>query len=81
MRNCKNCRKKCKYRGTAFKNMTIYCSERCPLEIEKECKAIATPEFRYVIEQLKQGSFEMGAVKGILQQAEVILNAADGILA
>lgn len=81
MRNCSNCRRKCESRGIAFKDMTIYCVERCPLEIQAECKAIATPDFRKVIADLKAGNFEMRGIKGILQQAECILNAADDIRA
>ena len=79
MKNCKNCRRKnCEYRNVAFKNMTIRCSEGCPMEIHNECKTIATPEFRSVIEQLRQNDNVIG-VRGILTQADCILNAADDI--
>ena len=45
MKNCRNCRKKnCEYKGKAFRNMTIYCSEHCVAEIKKECDEIATEE-------------------------------------
>lgn len=81
MKNCKNCRKKnCEYRGKAFKNMTIYCSGSCVKEIKEECDVIATEEFRNVIEALKNGNYQFAAVKGILKQAECILNVADNIM-
>lgn len=82
MKNCRSCRKKqCEYKGKAFKNMTIYCDERCVLEIKEECERIATEDFRRVIKELAEGNFEMPSVKGILRQAECILNAADGVMA
>jgi hypothetical protein len=80
MKNCKNCREKnCEYRGKAFKNVTIYCSENCVKEIKKECDLIATKEFRNVIETLKNANYNFPGVKGILKQAECILNIADNI--
>ncbi|MBR0542527.1 MAG: hypothetical protein IJK26_10060 [Clostridia bacterium] len=81
MKNCKNCKKNCEYRGVAFKNMTIRCSEGCPLEIHNECKEIATPEFREVFRQLKGRASVVAGVLGIVTQAEVILNAADDVRA
>lgn len=82
MKKCSNCRKKnCEYRGKAFKNMTIYCREHCVAELKKECDAIATETFRKAIEELKNGEYQKAAVKGILQQAECILNVADEIYA
>lgn len=82
MKNCRNCRKKqCEYRGKAFKNMIMYCDIRCALEIKEECEKIATEDFRKVVKELAEGNFEMPSVKGILKQAECILNAADGIMA
>lgn len=81
MKNCQNCRKtNCEYRNVAFKNMTIRCSEGCPLEIHKASQGIATPEFRKAIEQLRENPHPYGA-EGILIQAECILNAADDIRA
>ena len=55
--------------------MTIYCNEHCAAEIKAECDAIATEDFRKVIQTLKAGNFQL--VKGILTQAECILNVAD----
>lgn len=82
MKNCRNCKKKnCEYRGKAYKNMTIYCSENCVKEIKEECDAIATEEFRSVIKALQGGNYQIAAVKGILTQAECILNVADNIMA
>lgn len=82
MKNCKNCRKKnCEYRGKAYKNVTIYCSECCVKEIKEESDAIATEEFRRVIKSLQDGNYQLPAVKGILTQAECILNVADNIIA
>lgn len=82
MKNCKNCRKQsCEYRNKAYKNITIYCSERCVKEIKEECDAIATEDFRRVIKALQDGNYQMGSVKGILTQAECILNVADNIMA
>ena len=43
MKNCRNCRKQnCEYRGKAYKNMTITCSQVCVAELKKECDTIAT---------------------------------------
>lgn len=84
MKNCQNCRKtNCEYRNVAFKNMTIRCFEGCPLEIRKACQEIATPEFRKAIEQLRENSHLLcvHGAKGILVQAECILNAADDVRA
>lgn len=82
MKNCKNCRKKnCEYRGKAFKNMTIYCSQVCVAELKRECDEIATEEFRSVIKALQDGNYQLAAVKGILKQAECILNVADNVIA
>lgn len=79
MKNCRNCRKaNCEYRDVAFKNMSIRCSEGCPLEIHRVSQEIATPEFRTAIEQLRKNPRPYGA-EGILIQAECILNAADDI--
>lgn len=76
MKICDKCKKKnCTYRNIAFENMTIYCSEHCAAEIKAECDAIATEDFRKVIQALKAGNFQL--VKGILTQAECILNVAD----
>lgn len=81
MKNCKNCRKKnCEYRGKAFKNMTIYCSQVCVAELKRECDEIATEEFRSVIKALQDGNYQLAAVKGILTQAECILNVADNVM-
>ena len=81
MKNCRNCRKKnCEYKGRAFKNMTIYCSEHCVAEIKKECDEIATEEFRNVVNALRNGNYQMAGVKGILTQAECILNVADNVM-
>lgn len=72
------CKKKnCAYRDIAFKNMSIYCNEHCAAEIKAECDAIATEDFRKVIQALKAGNFQHAGVKGILIQAECILNVAD----
>lgn len=82
MKNCGNCKKKnCEYRGKLFKNMTIYCSQNCVAELKKECDAIATDDFRKVIEDLKSGNYQLAGVEGILIQAECILNVADNIYA
>ena len=82
MKNCITCKEKsCAYRGAAFKDLTIYCSEHCPKQLKNECEQIATPEFRATFEQLKNGGFELGSVNGILRQMTVILNAADDIRA
>ena len=82
MKNCRNCRKKkCEYKGKAFRNMTIYCSEYCVAEIKKECDEIATEEFRNVINALRNGNYQLAGVKGILTQAECILNVADNVMA
>ena len=76
MKICDKCKKKnCAYRNIAFKDMTIYCNENCAAEIKAECDAIATEDFRKVIQSLKAGNFQL--VKGILTQAECILNVAD----
>lgn len=81
MKNCKSCRNQnCEYRKKVFKNMTIYCSENCVKEIKEECNAIATEEFRSVIKALQDGNYQLAAVKGILRQAECILNVADNIV-
>ena len=81
MKNCKNCRKKnCEYRGKAFKNMTIYCSQVCVAELKRECDEIAREEFRSVIKALQDGNYQLAAVKGILTQAECILNVADNVM-
>ena len=81
MKNCKTCRKsKCEYRNVAYKNMTIYCNEHCVKELKEECDKIATDDFRKVIQTLKDGSYQLGSVKGILTQAECILNVADNII-
>ena len=76
MKICDKCKKKnCAYRNIAFKNMTIYCNENCAAKIKAECDTIATEDFRKVIQALKAGNFQL--VKGILTQAECILNVAD----
>ena len=76
MKICDKCKKKnCAYRNIAFKNMTIYCNENCAAKIKAECDTIATEDFRKVIQALKAGNFQL--VKGILAQAECILNVAD----
>ena len=82
MKNCKTCRKQnCEYRGKSYKNMTITCSQVCVAELKKECDTIATEEFRSIIESLKNGNYQLAAVKGILTQAECILNVADNVMA
>ena len=76
MKICDKCKKKnCAYRNIAFKNMTIYCNENCAAKIKAECDTIATDDFRKAIQALKAGNFQL--VKGILTQAECILNVAD----
>ena len=78
MKNCRNCRKKdCEFRGVKYENLTIYCGEHCAKELKEECDKIATKEFREVIDHLKNGGFAFGSVKGILTQAQCILNVAD----
>ena len=78
MKICDKCKKKnCAYRNIAFKNMTIYCNENCAAKIKAECDAIATEDFRKVIDALKTGNFQLAGVKGIITQAECILNVAD----
>lgn len=82
MKNCKTCRKKnCEYKGKAYKNMTIYCSQVCVAELKKECDEIATEEFRSVVNALRNGNYQFAGVKGILTQAECILNVADNLIA
>ena len=81
MKNCRTCRKtNCEYRNVAFKNMTIVCSEGCPLQIHEECKVIATSEFRKATEQLRSNTEAFGVIN-LIRQAECILNAADDIRA
>ena len=59
MKNCKTCRKQnCEYRGKAYKNMTITCSQVCVAELKKECDTIATEEFRNIIGSLKNGNYQ-----------------------
>lgn len=78
MKICDKCKKKnCIYRNIAFENMTMYCNEHCTAEIKAECDAIATEDFRKVVKALKAGNFQLAGVKGILKQAEYILNVAD----
>jgi hypothetical protein len=78
---CKNCRKKnCEYKNKVYKNMTIYCNEHCVKELKEECDAIATEEFRETVKALRDGNYQLASVKGILVQAECILNAADNIM-
>ena len=82
MKNCRNCRKQnCEYKGKEYKNMNINCSKVCVAELKKECDAIATEEFRRVVEALQNGNYQLAAVKGILTQAECILNVADNVMA
>ena len=82
MKNCRNCRKQnCEYRGKAYKNMTITCSQVCVAELKKECDTIATEEFRNVVKALQSGNYQLAAVKGILTQAECILNVTDNVMA
>ena len=82
MKNCKTCRKQnCEYKGKAYKNMTITCSQVCVAELKKECDTIATEEFRNVVKALQSGNYQLAAVKGILTQAECILNVADNVMA
>ena len=82
MKNCRNCRKQnCEYRGKAYKNMTITCSQVCGAELKMECDEIATEEFRSVVEALQNGNYQRAAVKGILTQTECILNVADNVMA
>lgn len=81
MRNCRSCRKAdCEYRNKAFKNMSIYCSQVCVAELKKECEEIATESFRQLVKDLKEGNYQFAGVKGILSQAECILNVADGVM-
>ena len=76
MKICDKCKKKnCTYRNIAFENMALYCNEHCAAKIKAECDTIATEDFRKVIQTLKAGNFQL--VKGILTQAECILNVAD----
>lgn len=78
MKICDKCKnKKCTYRNIVFENMTLYCNEHCVAELKAECDAIATDDFRKVIQALKVGNFQLAGVKGILIQAECILNVAD----
>ena len=78
MKICDKCKKKnCAYRNIAFKNMTIYCNEHCAAKIKAECDTIATADFRKVIDALKAGNFQFAGIKGIIKQAECILNVAD----
>ena len=78
MKICDKCKKKnCIYRNIAFENMTIYCSEHCAAELKAECDTIATADFRKVIDALKAGNFQLAGIKGIIKQAECILNVAD----
>ena len=78
MKICDKCKKKnCTYRNISFKNMSIYCNEHCAAEIKAECDKIATADFRKVIDALKAGNFQLAGVKGIIIQAECILNVAD----
>lgn len=81
MKNCRKCKaKNCAYRDVAFKNMTIYCSENCPMEIHNTYKEVATPEFRQVFEQLKQEKYNnIGNIQGMLKHMECVINAADDI--
>lgn len=82
MKNCKNCRKQnCEYRGKAYKNITITCSQVCVAELKRECDEIVTEEFRNVVKALQNGNYQFAGVKGILTQAECILNVADNIMA
>ena len=79
MKNCRKCRTaNCEYRDVAFKNQTIICSEGCPLEIHRECQEIATPEFRAVVEQLRNKTNVCGVI-GILKTADCIIYAADDV--
>ena len=41
----------------------------------------ATEEFRNVVNVLRNGNYQMAGVKGILTQAECILNVADNVMA
>lgn len=78
MNVCTKCRKKkCEYRNVGFDNVTLYCKENCAYELKVECDKIATEEFRSVIQSLKEGEYKLAGVKGILTQAECILNVAD----
>lgn len=74
---CNKCRKECQYRNVSFENMTLYCKDHCAYDLKIECDKIATDEFRRVIQSLKDGNYTLGSVKGILIQAECILNVAD----
>ena len=49
-------------------------------EIKKECDEIATEEFRNVVNALRNWNYQMAGVKGILTQAECILNVADNVM-
>lgn len=78
---CTKCKKKCEYRNVSFENMTLYCQTHCAYELKAECDKIATDEFRRVVQSLKDGDYTLAGVKGILKQAECILNVADNKLA
>lgn len=76
-RICSKCRKKCEYRNVKFENVTLYLEENCAAEMKKECDEIATEEFRSAIAKLQSKSYKLAGVKGILTQAQCILNVAD----
>jgi hypothetical protein len=82
MQICNKCKEKnCKYRNLGFENMTIYCNDHCANKIKTECDQIATPEFREIIDKLNAGNYQLAGVKGILSQAQCILNVADNKIA
>ncbi len=77
---CNKCRKKCNYRNKKFKGVSLYCDTHCTYDFKNECDKIATEDFRKVIQQLKDGNFSCGAAKGILTQAQCIINVADNVM-
>ena len=78
---CNNCRQECEYKNIGFENVTLYCKENCARNLKMECDKIATKEFRDVVQSLKDGGYKNAAVKGILTQANCILNVADNKIA
>lgn len=80
MKICNQCRRECEYRNIRFKNVSLYCDTHCTYDLKIECDKIATEDFRKVIQELKDGNYSNAAVKGILVQAQCILNVADNIM-
>lgn len=79
-RACAKCKKSCIYRDVGFKNVSLYCMDNCAADYKRECDEIATDEFRHFVENLSNSSTSnLPAVKGILTQAQCILNVADNL--